>query len=353
MKMTYLYGARLDTFARLARDNGVAPWALPRALSIALVCAHNSLMHRREATIDLSAVRVRAPIFVLGHWRSGTTHLQYLLARDPRHATPSTYDVCFPNSLLSGRAHEQMLAPLLPRTRPQDAMAFGMDAPNEDEIALAALGAPSAYHAWGFPGREDEHQRFLSFRRASAEERSCFAVALDGYLRKLTHKYGRRLVLKSPPHTARVALLRELYPDARFVHVHRHPYDVLRSTRHLYATWYRWFAFLRAPDREGADDRIFAIYRELHDAYLDDVASLPSETVHTIAYEALARDPIGTLRGVYAALELGPLPERELGSYVSSLRGYRNNAYDPLPARDRERAAREWARAFDAFGYVP
>ena len=41
-----------------------------------------------------------APVFVIGHWRAGTTLLHELLVRDPRHTYPNTYDCFGPNHFL-------------------------------------------------------------------------------------------------------------------------------------------------------------------------------------------------------------------------------------------------------------
>ena len=49
------------------------------------------------------------------------------------------------------------------------------------------------------------------------------AALLAGGLR------GRRMLLKSPMHTARIALLDGLFPRASYVYIHRHPYDVFQS----------------------------------------------------------------------------------------------------------------------------
>jgi hypothetical protein len=58
---------------------------LPRALAITLQITKNSVLHfyerhRNDALVE--SVTVEPPIFVLGHWRSGTTHLHQLLAQD-------------------------------------------------------------------------------------------------------------------------------------------------------------------------------------------------------------------------------------------------------------------------------
>ncbi len=57
-------------------------------------------------------------------------------------------------------------------------------------------------------------------------------------LRKLTVRHGseKRLVIKSPVHTARVALLLKLFPDAQFIYIHRNPYEVFQSCVNMAGT---------------------------------------------------------------------------------------------------------------------
>ncbi len=51
---------------------------------------------------------------------------------------------------------------------------------------------------------------------------------------------NRRMVVKSPVHTARVRVLLEMFPNAQFVYVHRDPYVVLQSSAHM-ADAYYWY----------------------------------------------------------------------------------------------------------------
>ena len=354
MKLTYLYGSRLGDWLRLLAENGfrVSPRRLPEVAAVTVMAATNSLLARRDDRVELGGVRVEAPVFVLGHWRSGTTHLQYLLAEDERLASPNTYEVCFPSSMLRSECgHGRLLGRLLPPTRLQDGMRFGIDVPNEDEIALAALGLPSPYLYWAFPEREGFYTRYLTFDEASPAERRRFAEGLDLYLRKLAWKHARTLLLKSPPHTARVALLRELYPDARFVHIRRDPFEVYRSTRHLHETWLRAFAFVQRVEPGDLERRIVEVYRRMYEAYFRDAPLVPAGQLHELAYEDLVRDPVGELRRLYRSLALGELPETRVRAYLGSLRGYSKNRYAPLEPETRERLAPAFRPCLERWGY--
>jgi Sulfotransferase family len=119
------------------------------------------------------------------------------------------------------------------RRRNRDEMALGAGVPSEEEFASCTMTGLSPYMGWCFPGDGAIYDRYLTFREVRESEVVRWEHALMTFLKKLTVRYGRPLVLKSPPHTARIRLLLGLFPDARFVHIRRDPYVVFRSTRHM------------------------------------------------------------------------------------------------------------------------
>ena len=101
-----LAGITLKDWGQLLRDNrfSVDPAYLPRALSITFAALMNSAFRWWEEWqygAKWKDVTVERPLFVLGHWRSGTTHLHYLLGLDDRFACPHLYHVHYPHTFLS------------------------------------------------------------------------------------------------------------------------------------------------------------------------------------------------------------------------------------------------------------
>src|SRR4051794_34077232 len=197
----------------------------------------NSLYGRREAKSYRSlaeGVTIQPPLFILGHWRSGTTLLHNLLALDDQFAYPNLYEVFFPHTFLSTEdVRLDQVNPLIPSTRAMDNVAQGLGMPNEDEFATCTASLVSPYMMWSFPRRQEHYERYLTFRSVAEEEVNRWKAALVLFMKKLTLRYNRPIVLKSPPHTCRIRLLLELFPDARFVNIRREPYTVFQSTRHL------------------------------------------------------------------------------------------------------------------------
>jgi hypothetical protein len=348
-----------DWFALLAaNDFAVDVPHLPRALLVSLASLPNSVDRWREdrwfgPAVD--GVRVRPPLFVLGHWRTGTTHLHNLLAADPRFAAPNLYQVFNPHTFLTNEGWlSKYVAPLLPERRLMDNVRLGVGAPQEDEFALATATGLSPYLSWAFPRRREQYDRYLTFQGVPVGEVTRWKAALAAFTRKLTWKYGRPLVLKSPPHTARVRLLLEVFPDARFVHLTRDPYTVFRSMRHFERTAAPAMALQHAPPGDP-EARVLNRYRTLSDAYLAERGLIPAGRLHELRFEDLVRAPVDRLRELYAALAL---PDFEVGrpaveAHLRSVRGYRRNEYAPLDGPTRRRVADAWADDFAAWGYPP
>lgn len=356
----YLAGITAGTWRRLLAENRFEVDLVYGHRAAFITCSSllNSVYAAREfrnygEAIAATTIR-EAPLFVLGHWRSGTTLLHYLLARDTdQFAFPNTYQAVNPHTFLSTESfNARRFAWLVPPKRPMDNMALSFQTPQEDEFAPALMTLHSPYIGISFARREEHYWRYMAFRDAPTDQVEEWKKAFLWFLKKLTLKCGRRLVLKSPPHTARIRLLLELFPDAQFVHVHRNPYRVFQSFRHYFDTA-MWHTYLQRPELDRIDDRILRRYQLLYDRYFEDRRLIPSGSLHEIRFDDLERDPVSAVRSVYEKFGLNGFAsfEPKLRSYVESLRGYQKNEFPPLNVNERRLVACMWERSFDEWKY--
>src|SRR5206468_2792426 len=84
------------------------------------------------------------------------------------------------------------------------------------------------------------------------------------FVKRLTYRDPRRLVLKSPTHSCRIETLRGLFPDARFVHIVRDPYVVFSSTVNLWKSLYSTHG-LQRPTFRGLEEHVFATFSYLYE----------------------------------------------------------------------------------------
>ncbi|MDX1387138.1 MAG: phosphatidylglycerol lysyltransferase domain-containing protein [bacterium] len=77
---------------------------IPAAFKITLYSLLNSsLFGIQQATLGRRIRKVQLkedPLFIIGHWRTGTTLMHELLASDPNHRSPTTYESLSPNHFL-------------------------------------------------------------------------------------------------------------------------------------------------------------------------------------------------------------------------------------------------------------
>jgi len=356
-----LVGVRFEDWWPVLKRHGadIPPRYWPRTAFTTGMSALNSALARREAAqmAEAGPVEVKAPVFVIGHHRSGTTHLWNLLSQDPGFAYPNVVQALFPHTFLSFEGTVQRFGkPFAPKKRPQDNVAFSLKAPLEEERALCTATFLSPQMVRHFPNAVETYRPYQTLREASVEDKAAWGAAFRAFAEKLLVRHGRdkTLLFKEPAHTGRMKLLLELFPDARFIHIHRHPCDVFRSTWSMEKVTADHYAYQKRADRD-LEDFIFWRYRTMYDAFFEDRAVVPEGQFAELGFEDLERAPVESVAALYEKLSLGDFETARapIEAYAASLASYRKNAYKPLPGPLAARIRSEWAPSFEAWGYDP
>jgi len=245
-----------------------------------------------------------------------------------------------------------MISFFLPRRRPMDNVEWTVASPQEDEFALCVMTLCSPCMSWIFPRRREKFRKYLTFRDVAPNEIEEWKVALGTFLRKLQFRDKRPLILKSPPHTARIPLLLEMFPRAKFVHIHRDPVTVFQSSVRTLETMLDWQALQRA-DPKYFDEWILQQYREMYDAFFEARPKVPAGQFCEVAFEHLEQNPIEQIGRIYETLGLPSFASFEpvLQRYVKSLAGYKKNTFPELSPERKARLKSSWARCSEEWGY--
>ena len=352
-------GFDLPSWLAILRRHGyrVSPSKIPAALAVTLTSLFISCMKLIEDSLYGARIRGtrihESPLFILGHWRSGTTLLHELLSRDERFTFPTSFACFNPHCfLLSEGLLKACIRLVVPARRPQDNMASGPDNPQEDEFALALMGAVSPYATHLFPSQLGACLEAFEPEALPAKESQQWEKAFLRFLKKITLRRNRPLILKSPPHTFRIATLLRLFPEARFVYLVRNPLAVFPSTVY---TWRNlWEATsLQGQNIPGLEEYVHEVFSRMHLAFERDRHLIAQGRLHIMRYEELAAQPEREIEKLYTALKLGGYEQvrPKVRAYAAQNARYKKNTFS-ISTELRERITRRWAPFISQYGYA-
>ncbi|MEM7202243.1 MAG: sulfotransferase [Planctomycetota bacterium] len=388
-----LMGADLGSWYRVLAANRFA--VAPQRLHLAVLTSGMAVLNqgcrvanrvvgprrRRRLGVDVRGV------FVIGHWRTGTTLLHELLTCDPRNAYPTTWDCLAPHlsPWLSERG-ARLLPLRLPRSRPFDNMRLSWDSPQEDEFALLHSGASSTYQRFSFPRTNQDVARFLELAKAPGA-----GPLVERFLHQVAWVHQRRrasepadgpihVVMKSPTHCWRVDELRRALPNARFIHITRDPYAVFPSTRNLWVRLcghqgFQSFDFESAATAAGLDRFVLEVFKDMHTSLESQLDVWRAEDPEfdqryvKVAYESL--DPtveentpsvlVDRIDGIYDQLGLhrpsrapglSDVARERLTGAIEARRRFRKNRFTQLEPELVDAIDTSWGAYFRQHGYA-
>jgi omega-hydroxy-beta-dihydromenaquinone-9 sulfotransferase len=313
----------------------------------------HSLLTRIQHASHADKIRAAAPappLFLLGFWRSGTTFLHELFCCDARLGFASTYACLNPSHFLLTEKWMRE-RPTQPTLRPMDSMRYSWVSPQEDEFALLAFGAPSAYEALIFPSLMRDARALLDLRHRPHEVQNRWETALRYFIRLLTVQQGKTIVLKSPPHGFRLPLLPSLFPLARYVVIERNPYEVFASNLKLWRALLDMYSVEPiSPDEIEAF--VLAAYVLHEEAIAEGVRHVDPRLIARVRYEGLIADPVGQMARLYDELQLQDFEvvRRPLQSYLASVADHTRNSFRLSPGQ-KQRVDAVWGMLIRDKGY--
>jgi len=356
-----LAGANTTTLLRLLAQNHfrIAGRYLPRLLYAGLISTILAPFRLLDSIRYGSAVAdtdiAQHPVFIIGHWRSGTTYLHNLLAIDDQFGYCSTFHSLVPGAFLGNPALKSIVAASIPETRPMDEVPMGADLPQEEEYALGALTPYAYYNGWIFPRNMRSYSQAVNLGSAPRTMQAMWRRTYRHFLKKLTYTWeGRRLVLKNPANTARIPVLLDMFPDARFIHIRRNPYDVYASMMKFMTRVLPRYTVQRPPSQEAMSEAILDTYEALYRSYEASRSSIPDGRHVEVGYEQFVQHPIEQLERIYTALSLDGFDDHRerFTKYIASQSHIRACHYE-LDSALKNRVGERWAFAFDMLGYEP
>lgn len=294
------------------------------------------------------------PIFILGHWRSGTTHMHYVFDKDPQFGTLSNYQTfSFTTSLLSKRIVKFLLSPLMPKERTQDNVKMTVDKPGEEEQPLSVISTRTGIHSWIFPKNQSYFEKYNLFEGISAEEKAAWQKDYVTVLKTIAlANDNKQLLLKNPHNTSRVKELLELFPNAKFIYIHRDPLDVYISMQHLFTKVVetQFLQYATFPERK---ELIIHYFKATLQKYIAEKHLIPEGNLYEVGYEEFTGNEMYHAEKIYEQLNLGgfEIAKPEIQHYLDSVKKYEKNVFRDISPETEARLRKEWKFAFDEWGY--
>ena len=219
---------------------------------------------------------------------------------------------------------------------------MGWDRPQEDEFALCNMGVPSPYWSIAFPNQPPQAEEYFELDRLGPAQRRRWQQALADVSEAAdVEAAAAGIVLKSPPHTFRLPILREMFPDARFIHVVRNPYVVFPSTVRLWKSLYALNSY-QEPTCAGLEEQVLATFSRMHERLEATRGLIAPRRFCEVRYEDLIAGsrwpPCGQ---IYEQLELGGFEQvaPAIGRYFQDRADYQTNRYELTPEQRSGSAA--------------
>ncbi len=332
--ITPLVGSTWPTYRRVLKGNHVLPKHYVKVVFSGLLLSICSAFHWIDRLSSRNKVDKfvfkEPPLFIIGHWRSGTTYLHNILARDPSSGYLTTYHSVFPNNLESKWLFKTFMRIFMPRKRPGDGMKMSVNMPQEDEYGLSNLSHQSYYHFFYFPSTfRSLYSDYIRFESFSEEEIAKWKQTYKHLVIKaLINTHGSRVILKNPVNTGRMLKLLEIFPEANFIYIVRNPVIVYLSTRKFFELWFPLLNLELFP-LEDISNMVLEVYVKLIKDYLSDKESVNSERIVEVRFETLLENPMEEVNRLYDKFSFKNFQELKpaFEEYLGTINSFKSDSY--------------------------
>ena len=271
-----------------------------------------------------------SPLFIIGHWRSGTTLLHNILTKDPASGFVTTYHAVFPNNLKSKWIFKNFMRLFMPSKRPVDQLKISVNLPQEDEYAMSNITHHSYYHFFYFPSRYlSLYKMYVRGESVSEHEEETWKIKYHHMVVKaLINTNGRRAVLKNPVNTGRILKLLEIFPGANFIFIIRNPVIVYLSTKNFFTQLFPTLN-LEKFSQEQISAMILDVYSLMLHDYLSDKRRISPKQIMELRFESFEKNTIAETERIYNKFGFGGFEDVKplFLEYLNEQNGHLKNVY--------------------------
>ncbi|MGF1671357.1 MAG: sulfotransferase [Balneolaceae bacterium] len=354
-----LYGSDLKNLLNLTSQYGSvsAEYRLQWMTAIASSIGRSPFTALEKFTTSKAFKKIKdlkPPIFIVGHWRTGTTHLGNILSKSPQFGFVSPIATGLPwNLLLIGKWFRPLLEKSLPSDRLIDKVKVKPDSPQEDAFGIANMQTISFAHGLYFTSDfEKSFNKGVFLDGATKNEIDEWIEKHRYFLKKVyLDQNQKQLIIRNPAYTTRIPLLKKIWPGAKFIHIYRDPYRVFQSMRNYFRNLFPALA-LQPYDHIDIDKVILENYVRMMNQIITDTKNLSESEFIEIRFEDLDQNALGIAESIYTQLQLSGFDADKpyLVNYLNSIKRYKKNVYQQSD-EDKALIEKHWQPFIDHWKY--
>ena len=360
IKEHQLFISNIFVWFKLLRDNKIEWKFLNKILRISLISLITTPFQLLQQ-VYLFPLKIRKkeldhdPVFIIGHWRSGTTHLHYIMNLDDQFICLENYQAFFYRVAFIGKfILRPFLQAFIPKKGPQDNIEIDAYSPCEEEHPLTNLTTLSGMQSFFYNKNLSYFNQGNLFKGMSETQKTKWINRYHNMLIQIPwfHQSTKQLLLKTPHNTARIELLIKRYPKAKIIFIHRNPLDVYNSMNHLYKKTIST-QLLQEANHDVIQENIFYFYKSTIKGYLKNRSKIPENQLIEISFKNLEENLIDTISNIYHKLDIKGFNDLKpkLEDYKMKLNNYKKNTFSDIPIPIQEKLRTEWDIAFKEWGY--
>ena len=294
------------------------------------------------------------PIFIIGHYRSGTTYMHNIMTRDKQFGYFTTFQSYMPSIFLTGeKIFKPLLEKSLPKKRAMDDVPMAVDHPQEDQYAVGGFKPYSYSHGYCFPKNIEFYNRYVTFDNVRQNEIDDWKNIYLYLIKKITYKVnGKQILSKNQDNTAKIKEILELFPNAKFILMKRNPYNLYYSMMKFLRIVLPLFTIQKLPPIEKVEDSMMTLYEKMFKKYLNTKYLIPKGNLIEVKYEDLISNPLDIIEKIYNKLDLKDFKENKnkFEKYLKTQNQIKLNKYE-ISDEVRQKINLRWDFAFNAFKY--
>ncbi|HNW75370.1 MAG TPA: sulfotransferase [Bacteroidales bacterium] len=361
MKSCYLTaGIRFSPLMRLLRENQVSfrPKYLARMAFLLQSGLWSSFFTKIEKVRFGETLRHTPepvnPVFIIGHWRSGSTFLHQIMTCDPQFTAPTLFQTAQPDNFITSYPYYRpVFLAMVEKSRPMDNVRLGMDEPQEDEYALYRLTGFSPLTRLIFPREKRYFLHDVGSYLPPDSQSAEWEQQIIRFFQKITFHTGKRIVSKNPFHSLRIETLSRLFPEARFIHIVRDPMRSIPSTINMWNIVQRQNCLNGNACRPTTGEVCDGLNYLLDQVDIQS-KKLPGNRFREIRFEDLEQDPLNTIQSMYQDLEIPYTAsfETNLKKFLSEVSSYRKNTFN-LTDTEKQEINEKMDKMMSRYHYSP